>query len=120
MTPDSEDLERYFFGTAVKKTPERELLSAMIKQAICEYLFPQRWACHEEVWYIKASAKRWLFEPAQEPLREFSFPWVCQHLTPLYSHYDLRSYILSCLEVYEGNLKKRDGACSEELFKKAA
>ena len=69
-----EDDEFEIFGSGRDaSTPERRLLAAMLERAILDYVGNDP----REV----AEAETWIFgELSESKLREFSFPWVCQHL----------------------------------------
>lgn len=84
--------------------PEEKLLRRMVEVAVSDFLDPRRTNSFEDKKVIRQGAKTWLFSPPNEPLRPFSFPWVCQQLDG--DGEALRTRILDTLTVRAGELKK--------------
>ena len=84
--------------------PEERLLRGMVELAVSDFIDPKRTNSFEDKKVIRHSAKTWLFSPPNEPLRPFSFPWVCQQLDG--DGEALRTRILDTLMVRTGELKK--------------
>lgn len=84
--------------------PEERLLRQMVQLAVSDFLDPKRTNSFEDKKVIRQSAKAWLFSPPNEPLRPFSFPWVCQQLDG--DGEALRTHILDTLQARAGELKK--------------
>ena len=92
--PKTSLIERY-----EEHLPERALIRSMLKQALMDYLFPTK---DRDSQVAHRSAAAWLFEEPTEPLRPFSFSWVCENLYP-HPESNLRDTFLARIQWLKSN-----------------
>ena len=80
--------------------PEKRLLKKLVLSAVTDLLDPKVIGSGEDRITLKKRAKEWLFFEKKEPLRPFSFPWICQHLSD--NGEDLRRQILQRIDLLGG------------------